>query len=1580
MTLEEANADNTIFSTEFLGFTESDGPKDILLSGEFTSASFYVRPIKVEANSPLIDIHYVSEYFYDDAAANYVWDYDLSQLDLSYLSDAEAIDSIQAFKTERGSTVGALRNALMEGLQRTGQTAKEIPGASRYLLQEVFDRFVATRQTSVAGYVTANSLATSYQGLVVTLSEVGGTQRYSSAILADGSFVFPKLPAANYAVAISGGSVKGPDGLQITLAANEHSQLSIPLEIGPLTTAVALSTRVPSGIAQVTAPSITEPGKINEVLQGNALESVLPELAGVPYRVELIGDAPLGFTLASDGQFRYLSSENNAFVVHYDLVLPDTATRVGRLFSNEIRSRGAIAITLKNNFTRDVRAIDPNDIIGPVGYGAEKWVSASERLPYTIRYENDPRNATAAAQVVRVVQVLDSDLDPNSFQFGDFGFGGREFKVPTGRQTLNLDLNLVEEIGIIVRVFARIDVATREISWTFSSISPTTGADTTDPDDGFLPLNLLPPQGDGFVSYSIRAKRSATTGSKITASARIIFDGNSPLDTPEIFNTLDATRPTSAIASTEPVPSESRLRVKWAGSDGDIGAGLSVYDVYVSENSGRYIPWLQGTTLIDAEYITNATSTYDFVTIAKDNVGNGEEETKLPDVQRPVAYIGGPYSATEGLSLTLIGSGQDPNPGQTLSYEWDFDFDGATFQVESSSQSPSIIFNDGPGLRMVALRVRDNGTTPLYSSIVTTTIPIANTAPVLTRNAASITGGVSTTLRNNGTWQDVPDDLVSLIASLGTVIKNVEGTWSWSYVPTYATANQLVTITARDKDNGQSTVTFTINSIAPAFKPILSSTEPAITGNRSFTATIDFTKAVTGFALEDLVLVNANASGLADLGGGRFSVTLQAQSPGLVRLSIRANSVIDAQGGINEESEALERTYVDNHQPVAIPGGPYSAIEGVSLTLNGSGQDSDAGQTLSYEWDLDYDGLTFQVESTSQSPSMLFNDGPGSRTIALRVTDNSPLPLTSAIATTTITIGNAAPVLTRSLATITDNVSTTFRNSGTWADVALDQVALSASLGEVLKSTDGTWSWSYVPTVAVVNQSVTITARDKDNGQSSVSFTITANAPTFKPILSSAEPSITFNRTFVATVDFTKSVTGFALDDLILVNAMASGLVDLGSGRFNVTLQAQNAGLVRLTVRANSATDAQGGINIVSDPLERTFVDNRQPVASTGGPYSATEGVSLTLNGSGQDPDAGQVLSYEWDFDYDGVTFQVESSVQSPNFMPNDGPGSRTIGLRVRDNGASPLTSAVATTTVSIANVAPVLTRSLATVNGNVLSTFRNNGTWQDVAVDLVTLSASLGEIIKNADGTWSWSYVPTVATVNQTVTIIATDKDNGQSTVTFAITAIAPTFKPGVSSNEPSITGNRSFLATIDFTKPVAGFSTQDLTLVNAAASGVVDLGGGRFNITLQAQVEGPVRLTVKANSVTDAQGGINVESDTLAWTYIDVSQTDFGDAPSALQSGFANSYPTLLMQDGARHKLSGLRLGSLVDADPNGLPTLLASGDDTNGGDDEDGIAFGMPIIAGRSITNTSSLKATATLLKVGCLDRLQSRWRLE
>jgi large repetitive protein len=92
---------------------------------------------------------------------------------------------------------------------------------------------------------------------------------------------------------------------------------------------------------------------------------------------------------------------------------------------------------------------------------------------------------------------------------------------------------------------------------------------------------------------------------------------------------------------------------------------------------------------------------------------------------------------------------------------------------------------------------------------------------------------------------------------------------------------------------------------------------------------------------------------------------------------------------------------------------------------------------------------------------------------------------------------------------------------------------------------------------------------------------------------------------------------------------------------------------------------------------------------------------------------------------------------------------------------------------LTVANRAPEVEAALPVVSGNVLSVFSNSGTWSDVPADVVTLTASLGQVTKNGDGTWSWSMTPSQAYTSQLVTITASDEDGGTSHVSFTIDAL---------------------------------------------------------------------------------------------------------------------------------------------------------------------------------------------------------------
>ncbi|WP_172970091.1 CARDB domain-containing protein, partial [Microcystis aeruginosa] len=291
-----------------------------------------------------------------------------------------------------------------------------------------------------------------------------------------------------------------------------------------------------------------------------------------------------------------------------------------------------------------VRPIDPNDIVGPAGFGDENWIT-SQTLPYTIRFENQA-SATAPAQTVYITHPLDSDVDFRTFRLGSFGWGGLTFTVPENRSFYNQRVDLTEEHGFLVDVFAGIDIQKGEAFWTLTTIDPETGETPENPLIGFLPPNNEDGVGDGFVTYSIRPSRTAETGDVIDAEATIIFDTEEPISTPPIFNTLDVDKPSSQVDALPTTTDNPEFTVKWTGTD--TGSALATYTIYVSDNGGNYTVWLNNTELTEATYTGTAGHTYSFYSVAVDNTGNTEAAPTTADA---TIQIGGAVNQPPQISV-----------------------------------------------------------------------------------------------------------------------------------------------------------------------------------------------------------------------------------------------------------------------------------------------------------------------------------------------------------------------------------------------------------------------------------------------------------------------------------------------------------------------------------------------------------------------------------------------------------------------------------------------------------------------------------------------------------------------------------------------------------------------------------------------------------------------------------------------------------------------------------------------------------------------------------------------------------------
>jgi len=321
------------------------------------------------------------------------------------------------------------------------------------------------------------------------------------------------------------------------------------------------------------------------------------------------------------------------------------------------------------------RPSDPNDIIGPDGFGEENWIKASAALPYMIRFENQA-SATAPAQVVTITQTLDDNLDARSFRITGFGFADVRVQATESRSFYSGRLDLTESQGIFLDVSARINTATREITWTFTTIDPATGDVPVDATLGFLLPNDESGRGDGFVSYTIRPMRNATTGMVIDAQARIVFDSEGPIDTPPIFHTLDVAGPSSTVQALAESTDSNAFTVRWAGTDAAGGSAIRDYEVYVSVNGGDWALWQLATTDTEAVYEGAPGSTYAFYSVARDNAGNVEAAPAAADAQIRVLAQTGSIAGTVFNDIDgdgLRGDGEGALAGWTLYLDADAD-------------------------------------------------------------------------------------------------------------------------------------------------------------------------------------------------------------------------------------------------------------------------------------------------------------------------------------------------------------------------------------------------------------------------------------------------------------------------------------------------------------------------------------------------------------------------------------------------------------------------------------------------------------------------------------------------------------------------------------------------------------------------------------------------------------------------------------------------------------------------------------------------------------------------------------------
>ena len=459
-------------------------------------------------------------------------------------------------------------------------------------------------------------------------------------------------------------------------------------------------------------------------------------------------------------------------------------------------------------------SFDPNDIVGPDGFGPERFVGVTSPLNYVIHFENDPLLANAPAKQVVITLPLDSDFDPRTFRLGNFGFGDLSVTVPPGQAFYSTRLDLTETKGFYVEFFAGVDVAKQEAFWRLTTIDPATGGLPINPLLGFLPVNTTKPEGEGFVAFSLLPGATTPQGARVDAKATIVFDTQPPIDTPSIFNTIETGIPSSAMAALPALTNQPNFTISWSGSDDVGGSGIASYDIYVSEDGGAYTLLLEGTPLTEAPFSGEFDTSYAFYSIARDNAGNVESAPLTPDAATFVAHPNTPPVLLNFTNATIIEEtlftrqieATDTNvPTNSLTFELLSGPAGMSLHPVTGLLSWTPTEAQGPTNTLVIVKVSDDGV-PVLSATNQFSITVleTNSPPVfIGPSAFTVDESTNLTFTNVVVDTDIPTNHITLqlvSAPDGVSFDPVTGVVTWT--PTEAQGPSTNEIVVQAKDDG----------------------------------------------------------------------------------------------------------------------------------------------------------------------------------------------------------------------------------------------------------------------------------------------------------------------------------------------------------------------------------------------------------------------------------------------------------------------------------------------------------------------------------------------------------------------------------------------------------------------------------------------------------------------------------------------------------------------------------------------------------------------------------------------------------